>query len=256
MTNKNHFEFMVKDSKFPKLRLLNYTSIGLTEVPLELRESRRKFPGSQLGVIDLSHNYIRGLGAIPPYPARGVPTTLILQFNNITDISTQLFQEWALVPDYYVDIRNNPIDCGCDLKDLLIQMDNATMWAAPSMAYYRRHLSVMTCATPPGLSGRAIGSLSVDDLPCPVAGADLRPAMAALVVVVIILLLMLVLAVKYRKEVRGAGRWGRGGVGVVIILLLMLVSVVQYRKELRKGRGVGDGVGWGGGGASVFVCWP
>ena len=192
---------MVKDSKFPKLRLLNYTSIGLTEVPLELRESRRKFPGSQLGVIDLSHNYIRELGPIPPYPARGVPTTLILQYNNITEISVNLFQEWALVPDYFVDIRNNPIDCNCDLKDLLAQMHNATKWKGVAMTYYRRHLSVLTCATPRELWGRAIGSLSVSDLPCPVAGADLRPAMATLVVVVIVLLVMLILAVKYRKEV-------------------------------------------------------
>ena len=69
------------------------------------------------------------------------------------------------------------------------------------MTFYRDQLSIMRCATPPGLSGEVIGSLSVDRLPCPVSRADLRPAMAGLGVVVVVLVVLLVLAVKYRREV-------------------------------------------------------
>ena len=186
---------------FPKLRLLNYSGIGMDEIPLELRESRRKFPNSKLGVIDLSHNIISRLGAVAPYPSGGIPVTIILQYNNITHISMKMYRLWATVPDFYVDIRNNPIACTCDFKDMLIQIHNESNWVDSAMAYDRKHLSVMQCATPPELSGHLIGSLTVADLPCHVVGADLRPAMAALVVVVIILLVLLVLAVKYRKEV-------------------------------------------------------
>ncbi|KAK7114345.1 hypothetical protein V1264_000420 [Littorina saxatilis] len=201
-TNRNHFEFMVKDASYPNLRLLNYSSIGMTEVPLELRESRRKFPGSKLGVIDLSHNKIHQVANIPPYPSYGIYTTLILQFNNITEINMAMFEAWAAVSDFLIDIRNNPIDCNCEMSDLLRALKNDSRWVRPAMAQYRRHLSVMTCATPPELDGHVIGSLSVSDLPCFVAGADLKPAMAALVVVVVILLVLLIVAVKYRKEVR------------------------------------------------------
>ncbi|XP_070191997.1 toll-like receptor Tollo isoform X2 [Littorina saxatilis] len=201
-TSRNHFEFMVKDATFPNLRLLNYSSIGMTEVPLELRESRQKFPGSKLGVIDLTHNKIHQVGNIPPYPSYGINTTLILQFNNITEINMAMFEAWASVSDFLIDIRNNPIDCNCEMSDLLRALQNDSRWVKPAMAQYRRHLSIMTCATPLELEGHVIGSLSVSDLPCFVAGVDLKPAMAALVVVVVILLVLLIVAVKYRKEVR------------------------------------------------------
>ncbi|XP_076470071.1 uncharacterized protein LOC143300349 isoform X2 [Babylonia areolata] len=181
-TNRNHFEFMVKDSSYPELRLLNFTGIGLTEIPLELRESRRKFHGSKLGVIDISHNYIQELGVIPMYPSQGVPTTLIVRHNNITQITLSMFQDLALIPDFTVDIHGNPIACNCEMKDFLVQLHNEQLWTVSGMKYYKEHVSMLRCATPEHLSDRMIGSLSIDDLPCPTSRADLRPAMTVLVV--------------------------------------------------------------------------
>ena len=203
--DKKHFESLVENAQFPELRILNYSHVSITEVPRELREWRVYFPGSKLEVMDISHSLVKDVGYIPAYASsNGVATTLVVQFARITKVSVQLLEDWSSVPDFYVDVRNNPVHCDCDLKDLLSQLPNDTRWAGPAMTYYRRQLSVLACATPPELSGRVIDSLGVDDLQCPVVmahGADLWPAMAALVAVVLALMVLLVLAVKYRKEV-------------------------------------------------------
>ncbi|KAL8613887.1 hypothetical protein ACOMHN_032877 [Nucella lapillus] len=201
-TNVNHFEFMVKETTYPKLRILNFTGIGLVEIPKELRESRRKFHGSKLGIIDLSYNYVQELGLIMMYPSRGIPTTLLVRHNNITKLNLRTFQDLALVPDYEVDLEGNPIACDCDMKEFLLQLQKDDLWTPPGMKYYRDHLSALTCATPAQLSGRLLGSLSTDELTCPVSVADLRAVMAVMVVIVVILLILLALAVRYRKEVR------------------------------------------------------
>ena len=203
--DKKYFEDLVDKVKYPELRILNYSHIKITEVPREMREWRIYFAGSKLEVMDISYSSVKEVGYIPAYVnSNGISTMLVLKFSKISKIYIQMFENWATVPDFYVDIRNNPIHCNCDLKDLLDQLPNDTKWAGPAMSYYRQHLSVMTCATPPELSGRVIDSLRVSDLQCPVVttpGADLWPAMAALVAVVLVLLVLLVLAVKYRKEV-------------------------------------------------------
>nr|QNL15307.1 toll-like receptor 6.1 [Littorina littorea] len=206
--DRKHFEYLVENTEYPKLRVLNYSHTNLGEVPKELREWRVYFNKSPIELMDLSHNNITEVGNIPDYTNThgNVTTTLNLQFNQIAKISFEMFEAWSQQPDFVTDIRNNPIDCSCDmldLKDLVTQLQDDSKWAEQPMQTYRQHLSVMTCATPPALSGRVIESLSVEDLQCYAEPNEmLVPVVVVLVVVVLALSVLLILALKYRKEVR------------------------------------------------------
>ncbi|KAK7114340.1 toll-like receptor Tollo [Littorina saxatilis] len=205
---RNHFQNMVDGNTFPALRVLNYSYTGLGEVSKELREWRVFFDQSPMELMDLSHNGIKEVGNIQDYgnPTENLTTTLNLQFNRIAKISFQMFEAWSWVRDFVVDIRNNPIDCSCDmldLKDLVTQLQDDSKWAEQPMQTYRHHLSVMRCATPPKLSGRVIDSLSAEDLSCLVEKSGPYVQITVVQVLVLLgLLIMLFLAVKYRKEIR------------------------------------------------------
>ncbi|PVD20663.1 hypothetical protein C0Q70_18821 [Pomacea canaliculata] len=196
---KHHFEMMVPKNKYPSLRIMNYRNIGLLSVPEQLKQWTRFFP--KLEVIDLSYNRIKDLNMEYPFPSN-VSMTLVLHYNNITKISMDILKNWAQIPGLYVDIRHNPINCTCELGNLLDQLNNTTAWTGLAMTYYRSYVPDLTCFTPEALKGRRLGSLSLDDLPCHVLPYDLRPALAALAVVVLVLLVFLLLAVRYRREVR------------------------------------------------------
>lgn len=157
----HHFEFLVFRAKYPSLRIMNYSYIGLKAVPQQLKEWARYFP--KLELIDLSHNRINDLTFEFPYAA-DVNMTLRLHYNNVSKISVDILKNWATMPKLFVDIRQNPIDCGCDLGNLLAQFKNETAWKGPAMNYYRSYVPDLTCFTPHGLKGRSIGSLSPEEL--------------------------------------------------------------------------------------------
>ncbi|XP_076470839.1 uncharacterized protein LOC143300794 isoform X2 [Babylonia areolata] len=206
LLNRKYFEYLVKNTVFPQLRVLNFSYTGLTEVPLEIREWRRYFKGSKLEIIDLSNNYIQDIGYIPPdINTHGVSTVLNVNFNRISKLSLEMLETWALVPDFQLDIRNNPIDCVCDIKDLIKQLRNETRFADPTMRRYKQQILNLICASPLELAGRSVSMLTVGDLQCPVVergSADTKTTIGVLVVVVAVLLVLLALAVRYRKEVR------------------------------------------------------
>ena len=159
----------------------------------------------------VSCNRVDDVDHIPPYANRlpDVFTTINLQNNRISTISVDKFEEWALLPDSYIDVRDNPIDCSCDLKEVLEQLDNETRWAGLAMGRYKRDLSVMRCATPPRLSGWVIDRLAVSDLDCPVVESKefLWLAVVGLGAALVLVVVLLLLAVRYRREVGRLGGW-------------------------------------------------
>ncbi|KAK7114330.1 uncharacterized protein [Littorina saxatilis] len=229
--HRKHFEYMVKDSKYPKLRVLNYSHIGIDEVPEEIREWRIFFHESNLSVVDLSHNRIKEVGSIPPFanPLGNQTTKIDLRFNDIRCISKTMFTDWATVPGLFVDIKNNPIDCCCGVsafKELLVVMQNSSKWPGQPLLTYWKDLSTMRCAYPQHLAGRLIASLNVkEDLHCSevsvgqtkdvdVGSVSRSPLVAAVVVlavlVVVLALVLVVLAVRNRRKLcHGASTWDK-----------------------------------------------
>ncbi|XP_076446845.1 uncharacterized protein LOC143284089 [Babylonia areolata] len=205
-----YFSRLANRFEFPQLRKMNFSHTFLRKIPDEILAWRIRFEAPKLEFIDLSYCHIRQIGRIAPSASRhGVTTTLDLQHNRITEVTLQMVDSWAQVPDFRLDIRNNPIDCVCSVRDLITQLQNDTRFASPVMNYYRQQISSMTCATPSRLEGRRVVSLTMTDLACPVVeknpGHKLVPDVKAVVVIVgvaVVVVVLLGLAVRYRREVR------------------------------------------------------
>lgn len=214
--SKHEWELMRRNS-FPRLRVMNYSRVNMTEVPGTLLEWRRFF--KRLEMLDLSYNSIQRLVITFPYSLE-IATTFNLQHNNITHISMDDVKNWVKARNFYVDVRNNPIDCNCDIGDFLLHLGNESQWMDPSMAYYKSYIPDMTCASPLELAGRTLGSLSAHELFCPVTPLDLKPITDVLLGAAVISLILLLIAVRYRQEV-----------GVAFVLFCLSVCVCMLLRD-------------------------
>ncbi|RUS80593.1 hypothetical protein EGW08_011648 [Elysia chlorotica] len=166
----HHFGIMVQSGSYPELRTMNYSFSGLPEIPQELREFRVFFP--KLSYLDLTKNGIRHV-ALPKSPRTPVSHQLSmdLRHNQITHINLSTVQSWAEIKDIYVDIRFNPIDCGCHMNDLLLAMKSKDFFI-DSMAPYK-YLKDMKCSSPLSMKDKELASI---ELVCSSSLIDSREA--------------------------------------------------------------------------------
>ncbi|KAK0062694.1 toll-like receptor 2 [Biomphalaria pfeifferi] len=192
------FEFLVKDALYPVLEHMNFSTIGITTFPRELSEWRRFFP--KLTYIDLSNNFISQV-QFQNFPSKkdtGV-VTFNLQRNNITVINMDVLNSWADIEKLEVDIRNNPIHCGCDLESFLPHLQDTTTFIGRLAPY--EYVKEMECSTPDSLKGRKLYSLVHSSLPCPVY-ENHQAALIALGVTLSFLLVLVIILVRYKFEIR------------------------------------------------------
>ncbi|GFO25395.1 toll-like protein [Plakobranchus ocellatus] len=192
-----HFEFLVQGANYPVLEIMNYSRIGMNELPRELTEWRRYFPNLKL--LDLTHNHISSV-SVKKFPTLS-PTgqvTFDLRYNNITTITYETLAEWRRVDDFFVDIRNNPIDCGCDIKHFIPYLKNPFDRYLEQYEYVRS----MTCATPSDLAGKMLKDLDEDSLQCMELASSNRLALIILGGTVFLLLLLLLVIIRYKVEIR------------------------------------------------------
>nr|KAG5712611.1 hypothetical protein BaRGS_029666 [Batillaria attramentaria] len=60
--------------------------------------------------------------------------------NNITKVSLAMFRDWARVSDFSVDVRNNPVDCSCQIGEFLADFKNEKLW---KVGRYRREVRIL-----------------------------------------------------------------------------------------------------------------
>ncbi|XP_035824333.1 uncharacterized protein LOC101845154 [Aplysia californica] len=193
-----HFEFLVQEADYPVLEVMNFSNIMLRAVPRELSQWRRHF--AALTLLDLSHNLISELEVAnyPPRPGAKL-VTFDLRHNNITTLSKDVLQKWAEVEGFHVDIRDNPIHCGCELSSFLSYLHNPTAFAGRLAQYeYVKHLR---CASPMNLAGNPLHKLSVDMLSCPEMESNAE-ALIALGVILVLLILGIIFVLKFKVEIR------------------------------------------------------
>ncbi|CAL1535261.1 unnamed protein product [Lymnaea stagnalis] len=198
LTPVNMFEFLVQNSDYPVLEVLNFSRIGMTDLPREFSQWRKFFP--KLISLDLSHN---NLSAIPltDYPPGDNEAIAYfnLTYNNFTTVKMALIQSWARMTKVFVDIDKNPIHCDCELASFIGNLRNASTFTGNLAPYaYVRHLE---CATPEPLSGRQLHTLSVDDLSC-LEYESHQAELIALGVTLSALVLMIVVIIRYKFEIR------------------------------------------------------
>ncbi|GFO25401.1 toll-like protein [Plakobranchus ocellatus] len=154
----HHFSIMVQGGSYPELRTMNYSLSGLQEIPTELTQFRMFFP--KLSYLDLTKNMIRHVTlAESAEPGRSEYLTLDLRLNYITHINLNVVWSWADTQDIFVDIRFNPLHCGCHMVDLLHKMRKANFFT-DSMAKYE-YLKDVRCHTPPHLTGQRLGTVEL-----------------------------------------------------------------------------------------------
>ncbi|CAL1535262.1 unnamed protein product [Lymnaea stagnalis] len=198
LTPVNMFEFFVKNSDYPVLEVLNFSRIGMTDLPREFSQWRRFFP--KLISLDLSHNNLSAL-PLTNYPP-GDNEAIVhfnLTYNNFTTVNMALIQSWARMTKVFVDIDKNPIHCDCELASFIGNLRNASTFTGNLAPYaYVRHLE---CATPEPLSGRQLHTLSVDDLSC-LEYESHQAELIALGVTLSVLVLAIVVIIRYKFEIR------------------------------------------------------
>lgn len=198
VTPLHHFEFMVYNSDYPVLEFMNYSHIGLKELPKEFSEWRIYFP--RLKRLDLTYNHISELKLSNHSATAGVGVVIFnLRHNNFTSISMDVLNSWAAVEEVLVDIRDNPIHCGCDLAALLPYLEDESAFEGKLAVYgYVRHL---TCQTPDFLAGQQLYQLTADSLQCGVQTPD-NTIVIALGVLLGVLVIIILIVVKFKIEIR------------------------------------------------------
>ena len=176
--------------------ILNFSATGQADVPREVSQWRRHFPALRL--LDLSHNNISQLQVEQWPPKRGFDqiVTFDLRHNNMTHIDMDILREWSAVDKFLVDVRDNPIHCGCYMAAFIPLTKNSF----EDIAQYA-YVGNMTCASPHHLRGHPLHSLKVAMLPCEVIPSD-TTALVALSVVCSILLLAMLAVMRWRVEIR------------------------------------------------------
>ena len=192
-----HHQFLVKGSRYPSLQNLNYSFNHITAVPEPILNWRLYFPN--LRYLDLSHNYIPE-AYFKYFPTRLSEVTYInLRYNNITKPKVDEIVKWAEIPKLLIDIRNNPVHCGCDFAEFVAFLGNKTFFRGKGLEY--NYIKNMTCASPINMLGKVLGTLDISSLPCP-KYSDLLVPLISVGVLALLLFILLVLAVKFRREIR------------------------------------------------------
>lgn len=197
LTSVYHFDLMILGAEHPVLENMNYSYSGLKVLPKQLAEWRIYFP--KLKSLDVSHNYISEV-KFPHYPSFSDSVVRFnLSHNNISIINMDVLKSWAEVENFFMDIRDNPIHCGCEMASMLPYLgDNSTFKGQLAPYEYVRHLY---CATPEALAGTQLHKLTIDSLICPVSESN-KTAVIILGLVMALLITLIIIIIRFKIEIR------------------------------------------------------
>ncbi|CAG5124005.1 unnamed protein product [Candidula unifasciata] len=204
----HHFALMVLGATYPELKVMNYSFSGIRQLPEELQDFRKYFP--KLELLDLSWNYLTEveIGTRP----RGVDgrfLTLDVRHNLISNLSVENISSWAMADGVLVDIRDNPIYCGCGMQPLLQKIQSGILFVGKLDKY--SYIQEMRCAEPLGVRGLRLSEVTLacgkdNEVSSPSLDTDktvniiIVSTVAAVVVVVAALLVVVIVNLRLGSE--------------------------------------------------------
>lgn len=157
----DHFLLMISGATYPELRVMNYSWSGIRNLPPELQNFGQYFP--KLEYLDLSGNYLTEVHLKPPPRENpGVTLTLDARHNRIANIALTDVLEWASTDGVFVDVRENPLHCGCEMAELLQKMQSDSFFVSNLQKY--AYLQELTCFTPARFRGQRLLEVQLE---CP-----------------------------------------------------------------------------------------
>lgn len=187
-------------SNFPQLQFYNLSNTGQTEISKQFMTWWRFFPN--LKTLDLSHNFISTIDLDPSANLwETEDVKLDLTYNNLTELTRDELELISGIPNIFVDIRNNPIDCICseNMLEVLDLIKHEAEWETLQLQRYD-YIKHLTCHTPEGLKGRQLIDIDNSDLSCPEYSTSVAPIII-LSVTIFILLVVIIVLTKFRKEI-------------------------------------------------------
>lgn len=114
--SRSFFEILTDDHKYPSLVHLNFNSIGLHDIPQQLKHWSPRFPS--LRRLDLSSNALSSFSF--EHPDTNQPYLVIdLSKNNIISVPDDLPNYLnGITPVFVRVLYDNPIHCDCNIKPL------------------------------------------------------------------------------------------------------------------------------------------
>ncbi|XP_062590527.1 SLIT and NTRK-like protein 4 [Saccostrea cucullata] len=145
--------------KMPNLRVYNFSSNSLLEVPSTSKTIRYYYPS--LEILDLSNNNVEEISFSALNSSLSTtPLYIDLRNNNISSVSENLVQEF-LENDVIVDLRNNPIMCDCSS----VSLKKYLVWISTTWPKWTKTAKDVTCSQPSELADKLLSGLD-DQILC------------------------------------------------------------------------------------------
>lgn len=193
-------EFQVK--LFPVLEVLNLSSNGILEIPVQLYEWGLYL--KNLRYLDLSHNYIKsdfnvfkcnnGVGP-------GLGGIVDLRYNKIQYLKGDSLKYFFgyMCNNHTVYLQNNPFTCDCYIKDLVDFLRGPSNFSGRHQYDY---LNDLTCQSPSSLLGKVISGLTMELIGCKTVSISFYKApIIGISICLLVFIILLVLCFRYRKEI-------------------------------------------------------
>ncbi|KAK3085696.1 hypothetical protein FSP39_007385 [Pinctada imbricata] len=203
---KLFMELSTDNSRYPVLRFYNLSRIGVDRIHQQVMRWYRYF--DKLEYMDLSRNKITELqfeDSVKAYEGDYPDFTLDLSYNKISEITAQHIERLSKIPNMFIDLKENPINCSCseDVKHLLKLIHNKGVWKKESYKRYE-YVKVLRCNEPVKLEGKTLISITENDLLCEV---DVEyvvdyASIISLSVFALFLIIIIIILAKFRREIR------------------------------------------------------
>ncbi|XP_046563731.1 LOW QUALITY PROTEIN: toll-like receptor 8 [Haliotis rubra] len=189
----------VVNSRFPELRILNFSDTELQVFPPILSVWRRRF--DKLQILDLSHNNISRFELRDASLLSQDVGMVDLRFNDIHTIGENEIESFSKVDGVVINVRDNPFRCDCAMGNFSVYLQR---YGSPTECGLNKdyaYLWDLKCVTPNRFRGRKIVEFTRKML-CSSDMTAYISQIAAICVIVIMFLIFVILCVRYRKEIQ------------------------------------------------------